>query len=566
MTPALLLLATALAAPEPVADPDTILGDWPDYVDPIEPGDYDRYLDDAWVDDAGADLLVRAWRYSAELGGVVESENQLRSDATALVVVHPWGIDDGQGWSWPQAYNAYGYVFEGLYEDNQLYLRQVEDVARGLVDGLRGRLPVVVYALPGWPDEVRTRRYRSFDALPSAESREEAQAEIEAYLGALSGSDWPSLIPVVAGLDAAPDDVVSYDDAGWATLQAELEALGVEHVLLAGWATDMCVVSTTAGYLNLAGAFDVFLVGDATMAAWPLTAWPPNGYVPVSTLDALLDASTLEGLAITQASWLTLLDRDPAGGPDWRGEAGSWAALFDHWQARPAEEHDERHLLRVPDWSSAGAPALLGGPFDADALALSGQLGGRVNVLTLPEGQALTLAFDLDEPPPALELQVRARWAPDREGEALQLTLRSEAGSTALELVGETEDGEGWRTSTLTGSLEASAEMSLELSFSAGEGWLDALSVDGRPVAEEAADSGGAETGAADSGAADSGAADSGGAETALEPADDELAAENEEPEGREEARSCGCAGAGEPGTGWLLALATLGWRRRRAR
>ena len=180
----MVLLPAALAAPVPVAEPGTLLGDWPAYVEPIAPGDYPRYEEEPAVDDVGADLLIRGWRYDPDLG-IVESESELRSDVTAVVVVHPWGIDDGQGWSYPQAYAAYGYVFEGLYDDNQLYLAQVEDVVRPTLDTLRGRVPLIVYALPGSPDDIRTARYRAWDRTPGQSERDAAQVSLEAYLSSL---------------------------------------------------------------------------------------------------------------------------------------------------------------------------------------------------------------------------------------------------------------------------------------------------------------------------------------------------------------------------------------------
>ena len=36
----------------------------------------------------------------------------------------------------------------------------------------------------------------------------------------------------------------------------------IEHVLLVGYATDMCFCKTTAGYENLSKDFNVFLVGE----------------------------------------------------------------------------------------------------------------------------------------------------------------------------------------------------------------------------------------------------------------------------------------------------------------
>jgi hypothetical protein len=518
----MVLLPAALAAPVPVAEPGTLLGDWPAYVEPIAPGDYPRYEEEPAVDDVGADLLIRGWRYDPDLG-IVESESELRSDVTAVVVVHPWGIDDGQGWSYPQAYAAYGYVFEGLYDDNQLYLAQVEDVVRPTLDTLRGRVPLIVYALPGSPDDIRTARYRAWDRTPGQSERDAAQVSLEAYLSSLTGSDWPTRIPVVAGFDAAPDDVVSYDDVGWDALRGELDAMGIRHILLMGWAADMCVVSTSAGYVDLAAAFDVFLVGDGTMAAWPLTASPPNGYVPVPTLDAILSASTVPGLSVTQASAIELLDRSPAGGPDWRGTPDSWTVLYDNWQARAADVRQ-----RAPDWSSAAAPVVTASDIDAESVALNGLVDGRTNVLAVPEG--VSLAFDL----PAADLWIEVRYAPDREDQALLLD-----GALPVEV---RDEGDGWRTGTWTGS------GAFSLAFEAGDGSIDAVTVDGRAVSD---------------------AADT-GHDTAIDTARDTALVEDTgfssdsgHPEqGGNATNACGCGGGGPPGI-LGVGIALLAVRRR---
>ena len=48
----------------------------------------------------------------------------------------------------------------------------------------------------------------------------------------------------------------------------------IRHVLLTGYATDMCFCRTTAGYENLSKDFNVFLVGDATLATFPSNDTP----------------------------------------------------------------------------------------------------------------------------------------------------------------------------------------------------------------------------------------------------------------------------------------------------
>jgi nicotinamidase-related amidase len=73
----------------------------------------------------------------------------------------------------------------------------------------------------------------------------------------------------------------------------------VRHVLLTGYATDMCFCRTTAGYENLSRDFNVFLVGDATLATFPASATPKyatNAHISFASLNQL----------ITQASWIKL--------------------------------------------------------------------------------------------------------------------------------------------------------------------------------------------------------------------------------------------------------------------
>ena len=54
------------------------------------------------MDDEDADLDVRAWRFSYNARGIIEMPNRLRAAETAVIMVHPWGIDDGQGWKTPE--------------------------------------------------------------------------------------------------------------------------------------------------------------------------------------------------------------------------------------------------------------------------------------------------------------------------------------------------------------------------------------------------------------------------------------------------------------------------------
>ena len=76
-----------------------------------------------------------------------------------------------------------------------------------------------------------------------------------------------------------------------------LKKHGVRHVLLTGYATDMCFCRTTAGYENLSKDFNVFLVGDATLATFPANSTPrfaTNAHVSFASLNHL----------VTQVGWV----------------------------------------------------------------------------------------------------------------------------------------------------------------------------------------------------------------------------------------------------------------------
>jgi hypothetical protein len=59
----------------------------------------------------------------------------------------------------------------------------------------------------------------------------------------------------------------------------------------------MCFCKTTAGYQNLAKDFNVFLVGDATLATFP------GNSTPRFATNASISFASLEHL-ITQVSWV----------------------------------------------------------------------------------------------------------------------------------------------------------------------------------------------------------------------------------------------------------------------
>jgi hypothetical protein len=321
----------------PLADPGPILADHPEFVEPVR--EVARFEAPAIVEDEGANLHVRAWRFSYNARGIIEMPNRLRAAATALIVVHPWGIDDGQGWKSPEPNGVCDFCTP---TKNHLAARHTRRVIDPFLKSLRGRVGAVMYSLPGPCDSIRKKAYRSLDRTPSPKEREEGARELGARLASLpyrgepipgeltlsadrpvadyfrqfpgldagpryNGPDfWAMPIPITRDLDHRPDDVVIFDAEGYPPLRDFLKRAGVRHVLLAGYATDMCYCRTTAGYQNLSKDFNVFLVGDATLATFP------GNDSPRFATNAALSFAALDQL-ITQVSWVRLVGAGPAG-------------------------------------------------------------------------------------------------------------------------------------------------------------------------------------------------------------------------------------------------------------
>jgi nicotinamidase-related amidase len=320
----------------PLANPKPLLADFPQYVEPVV--ESNRFEAPRLVDDPGGDLDVRAWRWSYNARGIIELPNRLRAKDTAVVMVHPWAIDDAWGWRTPEPNGVADFCTP---EKNALAARHTSEVIDPFLKRLRGKVAAVLYSLPGPADPVRTKVYRSFTKTPTAAERAAGEKELRAALAAyryqgqplpatldvstdrpvidyfrqFPGLDagpryngdgfWKLPIPVSTAVTVDPNDVVIYDAEGYAPLRDFLKKQGVRHVLLTGYATDMCFCRTTAGYENLSKDFDVFLVGDATLATFPANRTPryaTNAHVSFASLNQL----------VTQVNWVT--PADPHGG------------------------------------------------------------------------------------------------------------------------------------------------------------------------------------------------------------------------------------------------------------
>lgn len=318
-----------------IEHPKAVLGDHPRFVQPIlENTHYEApYL----VHDPGADLYVRAWRFSMNARGIIEIPNLLKASETVVIIVHPWGINDGQGWRVPE---PAGFAF-GTPEKIAFTEQHLREVVGPFLKTVRDHVHAIMYSLPGHADAVRRKIYRGLNHVPDDRQRAEGRQALKTVLGnfsyrgkpipasfrvsettpvtdyfrefpgGLSGADyngpgfWNLPIPVHAAIDVDPRDMVIYDAEGYDVLRDYLQKHHIRHVLLGGYRTTGCYRTTTAGYLNLEQDFNVFLVGDATLDNAAVNRTPR-----FATSAALAEASRQH--LITQIGWIRMADT-PAG-------------------------------------------------------------------------------------------------------------------------------------------------------------------------------------------------------------------------------------------------------------
>lgn len=315
---------------ERIENPPPLVADYPEFFEPIQ--EESHFLAPAIVDDAEADLHVRAWRFSYNARGIVEMPNHLRAKDTAVIMVHPWAIDDEWGWKSPQPNGVADFCTP---RKNVLAAKHTKQVIDPLLKRLRNHAAFVMYSLPGPPDALRTKVYRSFTKTPTAEERVVGEQELRKTLAAfkyageplvaeipinpdlpvrdyfkefpgLHAGDryngvgfWQLPIPVSTSVTVDPNDIVIYDAEGYPALRDFLKKNGVRHILLTGYATDMCLCRTTAGYENLSKDFNVIIVADASLATYP------GNMTPRFAANAAISFAALNQL-ITQTSWIEL--------------------------------------------------------------------------------------------------------------------------------------------------------------------------------------------------------------------------------------------------------------------
>ncbi len=314
-----------------VPEPAPILNNYPDFVSPIT--ESQRFMGAPLIVDEHANLSVKSWRYSYNLRGIVEIYNRLDGRKTAVIVVHPWEIDNGSGFVTPE---PAGVAFFCTPEKNAIYNRHVREVLSPFLDFVRPHVSLIGYSLFGEEDTIRKSLYQSphtkMSELNVAQGKEKMRQVLTGFsykgmslpesvqitkgketytyfqnfpgLNASSRYNnsgfWDLPIPVHGSIRMKPEDVVFYDGDGYEGLKQYLIKRGIKHVLLAGYATDICVEHSAAGYMNLGKDFNVFIVGDATLATFPAHK-DPN----ISTSAALAEASVSN--LITEISWIEVL-------------------------------------------------------------------------------------------------------------------------------------------------------------------------------------------------------------------------------------------------------------------
>jgi hypothetical protein len=314
----------------PITNPKPLLADHPEFIDAVK--ETQRFEAPALIEDESADLSVRAWRFSYNARGIIEMPNHLRAADTAIIVVHPWAIDDGQGWNSPTPCGVSDFCTP---TKNHLGAKHTKEIVNPFLKSLRNKVAFVMYSLPGDEDPIRHKIYRSFRGKPSDADRAQGLKDLDAklrnfnytgeplkkdfavstsssttvadYFKQFPGLDpgprydpagfWDQPIAVTRDIDSDPNDVIIYDKEGYPPLRDFLKANHIRHVLLTGYATDMCYEKTTAGFRNLSPDFNVFLVGDATLATFPANDSPAHA------TNAAISFASLEHL-ITQTSWI----------------------------------------------------------------------------------------------------------------------------------------------------------------------------------------------------------------------------------------------------------------------
>ena len=307
----------------PVYDKPVIFNDHPFYVLPFVPDVV--YNGPPVVTDDGADIEVQSFRFSYNARGTVITKNKLRGANTAVIAVHFWAVDDGVNISTTEPNGA---LFFCTPEKNKIAHNHIKEIVFPFIESMRGRVRFTGYSMSDGEDELRKKYNRSISnkienkepyinagekfigsPLPSAFDLPKDGRALYNYFNSFPGLDAEEYynaglrkipMPISAGAVLRNDDFVIYDAEGYEKLKNYLIGEGITNILLCGYATDMCLKATTAGYENLRNDFNVFIVGDATLATFPANESPACATTAALTFASLTNM-------VTQVSWIKLI-------------------------------------------------------------------------------------------------------------------------------------------------------------------------------------------------------------------------------------------------------------------
>src|SRR5437588_10669119 len=97
--------------------------------------------------------------------------NRLKAAETAVIMVHPWGIDDGQGWTTPEPAGVCDFCTP---VKNHLAARHTHDVIDPFLKSMRPKIALTMYSLRGPSDPIRMKLYRSMKGKPTDAQRKDA--------------------------------------------------------------------------------------------------------------------------------------------------------------------------------------------------------------------------------------------------------------------------------------------------------------------------------------------------------------------------------------------------------
>ncbi|MCF6287055.1 MAG: hypothetical protein L3K26_17995 [Candidatus Hydrogenedentes bacterium] len=158
-------------------NPLPLLANYPQYIQPVV--EEIRYEAPALVKDDDSDLNVRAWRFSYNARGIIEMPNRLRAADTAIIVVHPWAIDDKQGWRTPQPAGVADFCTP---TKNHLSYQHIKEVLNPFLKHMRDKVGMVVYSQRGTEKPVLAKIYRTVHKTPTAEERAEGKKDLSEIL------------------------------------------------------------------------------------------------------------------------------------------------------------------------------------------------------------------------------------------------------------------------------------------------------------------------------------------------------------------------------------------------